>query len=48
MEHEINNNQKKLVGNDTNHFSKNGFPTNADVSSATSLVANNNFSLENK
>ena len=47
MEHENNNNQKNLIGNDTNHFSKIGLPTNADLSSTRSLVGNNNTLFKN-
>ena len=47
MEHKNNNNQKNLVGNDINHFSKIGLPTNADLSSTRSLVGNNNILFKN-
>ena len=47
MEHENNNNQKNLVGNDQNHFSNFGLPTNADQSSTRSLGGNNNILLKN-
>ena len=47
MEHENNNNQKNVVGNDRNHFSNFGLPTNADLSSTSGFVRNNNILLKN-
>ena len=47
MEHENNNNQKNLVGNNQNHSAKFGLPTNADQSSTGSFGGNNNIFLKN-
>ena len=47
MEHENNNNQKNLVGNNQNHSAKFGLPTNADQSSTRSFGGNNNIFLKN-